>query len=192
MGAFQYLEPINIPLISICIGDFQDTIPHYYDNMTLVQCIRKMSMAERHMWMKLGTVEWQDAGQQKRMRVSMAFHRRERFAGPSQSHYYLSVGMNHAIEPDVDLGAKEIAEALIAECREFDDNILDTNGHRNHLYLAYQKALDLSNTRLGPIVDYASRSGWLGPAHPFPHSMSNDGSTVVWPDLLVRKIKLHP
>ena len=166
--AFQYLDANDVGMISLCISLFQDTIPGYYDNMTLTQCRRKMTMKTPHMWIKLGRVDWNDTGQPKKMRVTLAFHRRERFNSANPPHYYLSVGINNPIEPDVALGAKEIADAIKAECKEFDTSVMTPNGHQKHLHLAFQETLDVSLTRLGPIFEYASNSGWLGPANRVP------------------------
>ena len=189
MPTFPYIDPGDTGLIGICTLRFRDTIPGYYDNMTLTQCRRKMSMTPPHMWMKSGVVQWTDAGQQKSMRVALDFHKRMRFQGANGVHYYLSVGISDPITPDVALGAEKIAEAIKSECQDFDTTVMTPNSHRNQLYLAHQATLDLSQTRLGPIFLHASNNGWLGQATQVPQAMNNNNSAVVWPDLIVRKLQ---
>jgi hypothetical protein len=160
--------------------------------MTLVQCIRKIKL--KKMWIRKGHVDYQ----LKKVPVALAFHRRDRFSESNTTQYYLSVGLGDPAgfdpsgqeqDPDVQTLAGTVADAIKAECVAFDQ-IMSANGHHNQLFIAYHAELELKQTRLEPVFTYADQQNWLEAEQPVPRGIGDDRVTIVWPDLVTRKLKL--
>ncbi len=180
MSNFRYLVPDDTAMIGVCIFLFRDTIPGYYENMTLRECTRKMERTR--MWMATAAVDWQDsAGNPGVALLALAFHKRERFGTSNQPpHYYLSVGISRPLLSDVASGARQIAQKIKDECDAFRANIM---AGLNELYFAHHESLVLSPTRLGPIVAQADNNAWLEQASLVQPGIANNNTTIVWPRL---------
>jgi hypothetical protein len=161
--------------------------------MTLVQCIRKI--ASKRMWVRKGHVDYMG----KTIQVALAFHRRDRFSIATPTQYYLSVGIGDPAgfdstgqeqDPDVPTLAGAVGDTIRAECVAFD-TIMTQNGHPDQLYIAYHAELQFNQTRLDPVYTYADQKGWLGAATFVARGFGKDGTTIVWPDLFTRKLKLY-
>jgi hypothetical protein len=189
------LNPVDETMgrqIQVCVRWFQGTVRGYYNNMTLVQCVRKIKL--KKMWLRKGKVE----SQGKSVPVALAFHRRDRFTVSNTTQYYLSVGFGDPSgfdpsgqekDPDVQTIAGAVADAIKAECVAFD-TIMSQNGHHDQLYIAYHVELELNNTRLEPVFTHAEQQNWIDTESSIPRGLGKDGKTIVWPDLMARKLKL--
>ncbi len=191
--------------IQTCIRFFQRTLRGYYNNMSLAESVRKSKPTTnpnrpRKLWLRLAKVTW-DSNQQ-RIFVALAFHRRDEFASGTQSlpDYYLSVGLSDEQIVDPNTGDEtdqydtvEVFDTILDACTQFN-NALPAD-HKNRLYIARHDELDLDQTRLKQVFDYAidPAQGNLDTVQQTvaaTYRTTTTGIRRIWPELWVRKIIL--
>lgn len=134
-----------------CIQLFRETLPFYYDNMTLVRCVRNINAGCLTVWRR-----WTSSP-----RMALAFHLRRDPVGSTGTPilHYVSFG----IEPTYDPSAA--CDELVAAGQAFQQ--------ASNLRICYlrQPELDPDVTRLGPLLaEGASRPGLFGPEISRPRS----------------------
>mgnify|MGYP007073192471 CR=1 FL=1 len=127
-----------------CIQLFRDTLPFYYENMTLVHCVRNINAGCLTVWRRWTTSP----------RMALAFHLRRDPVGASGTPvlHYVSIGVEATYDPAV------ACNELVAAGQVFQQ--------ASNLKLCYlrQAELDLAASRLGALLaEAASRPGLLGP-----------------------------
>lgn len=206
-GTWKNVPRGQLRKMLVCIRLIRQTVPGYYDNMTLVDTVRKHAGPDypgktQKIWLKyyrtIGTIG------NKAISIVLAFQRRDLFADGTHDppDYYLSVGLSDEhLNADLDNGtesddyvAADLVSAIVVACNQFDADLPVAN-HRGRLYIARHLELNLNDIRLKDIFTYANDD-----LHRYVQRDSDEkkveatkiagaaGTRVVWPELWVRKV----
>jgi hypothetical protein len=189
--------------LQFCICFFQHSVPGYYNNMFLVETVKKSkaptppaTMPPRRIWLRVGRVDWAAGPLPRHILVALAFHRRDRFSDGIHDppDYYLSVGMNDGQvtldetsgDQSDTYGPTDIVTAIVAECHDF--NLSLPVAHQRRLYIARHEELILTQTRLKNIFEDADSRGFLEPETGVAATLASNGRQI-WPALMVPKLR---
>ena len=189
--------------MTMCIRLFKQTIPGYYENMTVVETRRKYAGPQypnklQKIWLKYKRIPWTGGNS---ISVALAFQRRDHFADGTHNppDYYLSVGLsNEHVNSNPNTGdesdtydADAVAVDIAYACKEFDAYLAATqqNSHLRRLHIARHMELDLSETRMGRIFAHANNNGYVDANEGgVAETLTPGGTRRLWPPLRVRKI----
>lgn len=148
--------------LTTAIGLIRDTIPYYYDNLTLMLCQKNIMAGCMNVWQT--TVSGK--------RLFLMFHLRRSPVGSSGTDtiHYISIGVDEGYDPAA------TCDALVVACDSFSTS--------SSLPLAFirQPELSIPQTRLaGVLAEADSRPGLLDPEVTVP-------AEAPWPACLSRTI----